>query len=95
MLSEHPSSEETDPASTNDRDAEGNDMETEQHDQMDSPNSTPTSPNSSPENTYYGLGQKIAASTEETNQSDNKNKTMSTNMEGFDKDKELFKIYKP
>ena len=35
MLSEHPCSEETDPASANDRDAEGNDMETEQHDQMD------------------------------------------------------------
>ena len=56
---------------------------------IDSPNNKPTSPNNSAENTYQRLGQKIAASTEETNQRDNKNKTMSTNMEGFDKDNEL------
>ena len=35
MVSEHTSSEETDPASANDRDSEGKDMETEQHIQMD------------------------------------------------------------
>ena len=56
---------------------------------IDIPNNIPTSPNSSAENDYNGLGQKIAASTEETNQSGNKSKTMSTNIECFDEDKEL------
>ena len=52
---------------------------------IDSPNNKPTSPNNSAENTYQRLGQKIAASTEETNHRGNK----STNIEGGDKDKEL------